>query len=181
MKLCVFFPGIGYHCDKPLLYYGGRLAKSMGYETIALKYSDFPRGAKGNDDKIHTAADHALMQSEQQLADIDFSAYEKVVLVGKSIGTAACTAFREKHSVKAECVLLTPLAVTFEHDTVDSVAFHGTADPWADTAEIRRLCKERGIPLYEYENADHSLETGDVTKNIETVKDVTEKLRQVLE
>lgn len=21
MKLAVFFPGIGYHCDKPLLYY----------------------------------------------------------------------------------------------------------------------------------------------------------------
>ncbi len=25
MKLAVFFPGIGYHCDKPLLYYAKKL------------------------------------------------------------------------------------------------------------------------------------------------------------
>ena len=25
-KLVVYFPGIGYHCDKPLLYYSRRLA-----------------------------------------------------------------------------------------------------------------------------------------------------------
>ena len=25
MKIAVFFPGIGYHCDKPLLYYARKL------------------------------------------------------------------------------------------------------------------------------------------------------------
>ena len=40
MKLAVFFPGIGYHCDKPLLYYSQKLAKECGYEeTIALSYT----------------------------------------------------------------------------------------------------------------------------------------------
>ena len=28
-KLAVIFPGIGYHTDKPLLYYGKKLAKNM--------------------------------------------------------------------------------------------------------------------------------------------------------
>ena len=28
MKLVVCFPGIGYHCDKPLLYYSRRLARA---------------------------------------------------------------------------------------------------------------------------------------------------------
>lgn len=32
MKLVVCFPGIGYHCDKPLLYYGRRVAESIGYK-----------------------------------------------------------------------------------------------------------------------------------------------------
>ena len=27
MKAAVFFPGIGYHCDKPLLYYSRKLAQ----------------------------------------------------------------------------------------------------------------------------------------------------------
>ena len=40
MKLAVFFPGIGYHCDKPLLYYSRKLVQECGYkETITLSYS----------------------------------------------------------------------------------------------------------------------------------------------
>ena len=40
MKVAVFFPGIGYHCDKPLLYYSRKLAQECGYEeTIALSYT----------------------------------------------------------------------------------------------------------------------------------------------
>ena len=39
MKLVVCFPGIGYHCDKPLLYYSRRLVraedrKSVGRERV---------------------------------------------------------------------------------------------------------------------------------------------------
>ena len=33
-KLAVFFPGIGYHNDKPLLYYSQKLAKEFGFECI---------------------------------------------------------------------------------------------------------------------------------------------------
>ena len=39
MKLAIFFPGIGYHCDKPLLYYSRKLSQECGYkETITLSY-----------------------------------------------------------------------------------------------------------------------------------------------
>ena len=31
-KLAVIFPGVGYHADKPLLYYGRKLAKQHGYQ-----------------------------------------------------------------------------------------------------------------------------------------------------
>lgn len=30
-KIAVLFPGIGYTCDKPLLYYTGKLAVARGY------------------------------------------------------------------------------------------------------------------------------------------------------
>ena len=40
MKLAVFFPGIGYHCDKPLLYYAKKLTQQCRYEEcISLSYS----------------------------------------------------------------------------------------------------------------------------------------------
>ena len=49
-KLAIIFPGIGYHSDKPLLYYSRKLAKERGYEEIiSLKYSYTGRnGAAGN-------------------------------------------------------------------------------------------------------------------------------------
>ena len=31
-RLLVMFPGVGYHCDKPLLYYGRKIAREAGYE-----------------------------------------------------------------------------------------------------------------------------------------------------
>ena len=40
MKLVVCFPGIGYHCDKPLLYYSRKLAACAGYDhTLLLQYT----------------------------------------------------------------------------------------------------------------------------------------------
>ena len=186
MKLCVLFPGIGYHCDKPLLYYTNKLARGMGYEVIPLKFSGFENGTKGNrngnavGNKMRTAAAHALGQAREQLAEVDLAAYERVVFVGKSIGTAACLAYREECSVSAEAVLLTPLALTFGYPADNCTAFHGTADPWADTAEIRRLCEKNGVPLYTYDNANHSLETGDIPTDIEILSDTVRRIGERL-
>ena len=44
-KIIVLFPGIGYHSDKPLLYFSKRIARSLGYEIVELKY-EFPYKAR---------------------------------------------------------------------------------------------------------------------------------------
>ena len=52
-KLVIIFPGIGYHCDKPLLYYAKKLAKEHGYEEIvSLKYSYTGKNIRGNEKKM---------------------------------------------------------------------------------------------------------------------------------
>lgn len=172
MKLCVMFPGIGYHCDKPLLYYTGKLAAVRGFEVIRLRYSDFPEGAKGNEEKLRAAAAHALEQTEEQLRDVPFGDYEEIVFVGKSIGTAVCLAYRERHGIKARGILFTPLVMTFDHPAHDCTAFHGLADPWADTREIRELCDRDRVGLFEYEDANHSLETGEPERDIRILGEV---------
>ena len=171
-KLCVLFPGIGYHCDKPLLYYSAMLAASRGYETIKLKYSGFVEGGD--------AAAHALKLSEEQLENIDFSAYSDIIFIGKSIGTAACLAYREKYHINAKAILLTPLVQTFDSPAQDCTAFHGTSDPWAATADIKRLCAEHNVPLHIYENANHSLETKQPKIDISILSDVISKLSEEL-
>ena len=41
-KLAVIFPGIGYTADKPLLYFGRRIAVEYGYEVRIMDYKGFP-------------------------------------------------------------------------------------------------------------------------------------------
>lgn len=58
MKLVVCFPGIGYHCDKPLLYYSRKLAAAAGYDhEIALNYTYRKAGLRGNDAALREAFD----------------------------------------------------------------------------------------------------------------------------
>ena len=43
MKIAVLFPGIGYHCDKPLLYFCGRLAEQYDYKVVRLSFTCLSR------------------------------------------------------------------------------------------------------------------------------------------
>ena len=48
-KLMILFPGIGYHCDKPILYYGKKIAVMNGYkDCISLSYSYDGKNLRGN-------------------------------------------------------------------------------------------------------------------------------------
>ena len=62
-KIAVFFPGIGYTCDKPLLYYGAKLAAEKGYEIARVPYGNFPPNVKGDAEKMYQCFVSAREQS----------------------------------------------------------------------------------------------------------------------
>lgn len=75
-KLAIFFPGIGYHCDKPLLYYARKLTQECGYEeSILLSYSYDGRNIRGDEQKMQQAFEALYAQAEQQLSKVDFGKY----------------------------------------------------------------------------------------------------------
>ena len=51
-KLACLFPGIGYTCDKPLLYYSWKMLAQDGWEVIPVNYSGMlfglPEGTKSS-------------------------------------------------------------------------------------------------------------------------------------
>ena len=98
-RLAVIFPGMGYHKDKPLLYYSLKLVQGKGYEIINIEYHDLPEKVRGD-------------------------------------------------------------------------AAIGESDPWSDLDNVRRMADEHRIELYTYPDCNHSLESADVIKNIEYMKNV---------
>ena len=55
-KIAIYFPGIGYHCDKPLLYYCREIACEMGYENYrTIDYTYSGGNIRGNIEKMKEA------------------------------------------------------------------------------------------------------------------------------
>ena len=76
-RLAVIFPGIGYHCDKPILYYSRKLAKEQEYkEIISLEYSYTEKNIRGNEKRMKEVFDVLYQQAEKLLETIDFSKYK---------------------------------------------------------------------------------------------------------
>lgn len=176
-KIAVYFPGIGYHCDKPLLYYSRNAACELGYENYKnLAYTYKAGNIRGNEEKMKEAYETLFLQTEAELADFVWSDYDDVLFVSKSIGTIIAASYAEKYSLKhIKHILYTPLAQTYLFAPSHAIGFIGTADPWSDTAEIIRLSKANGIPLTVYEGCNHSLECKDTLKDLENLKDIMQK------
>lgn len=168
-KIAVLFPGIGYTCEKPLLYYTGKLAAAKGYEIVKAEYGNFPSGIKGNKEKMETAFYRGLEQAEEILKEIRWEEYEEILFLSKSVGTIISSAYSKKYNLNVRNVLFTPLSQTFLFADKNSIVFHGTADPWAKTEDILEECEKLNLPVMLIESGNHSLETGDVIKDIKNL------------
>lgn len=179
-KLAVVFPGIGYTADKPLLYYTSRLARKHGYQIQTVSYGSLPENVKGDPKKMKQAFDLALEQTERSLGSIDWNSYGSILFISKSIGTVISSAYASRHDLTVKSILFTPLAETFSFPLAGSIAFHGTADPWAETNSIRELATQKDVPLFLTQNANHSLETGDVLTDIFILKTTMERVQRFI-
>ncbi|SFL48852.1 phosphoglycolate phosphatase [Lachnospiraceae bacterium KH1T2] len=181
-NLAVLFPGIGYNNDRPLLYYAKRIAKQKGYDIIAINYT-FPNKAidiKGNADKMRQAFELAILQASSQLEKVDFSNYDRIIFIGKSIGTAVAAYYDMEHEVNAEHVVFTPVPYTFENLRRHcGIVFHGTSDPWCDTGLVEDKCREFDLDLYKIKGANHSLETSSIDADIKNLAQIVEYLEDL--
>lgn len=208
-RIVFVFPGLGYHADKPLLYHAGKLARELGYDAvIRIAYGGFAWGVKGNPEKMREAFESALAQAEEiaqreagrilqetgtgpaagqdqtqetsSLAAL-LSGADDILVLSKSIGTAVAAAFQQRHSISARNIYFTPVRESFLFIPVGSgIVFHGTADSWAETEDIRCGCEDLDLPLYVTEGADHSMETGNTDADLSILREIMGSCAQYL-
>ncbi len=176
-KIAIYFPGIGYHCDKPLLYYSRNIARELGYiNDRNVNYIYKAENIRGNEEKMKEAYEALFSQSETELDGIAWSKYDDILFISKSIGTIIAASYAEKYGLKhARHILYTPLAQTYLFPPIHAIGFIGTSDPWSNTEKIIRLSEANHIPLTVYKECNHSLECNDTMKNIEILKDIMQK------
>lgn len=186
-KLAVIFPGIGYSFDRPLLHFGMEWAAENGYEMMKVPYTGFPPKIRGSEERMQESLERAEQQTMILLKDVEWRQYERILFLSKSIGTivaADCAAGNlHIHEVRDASgriplqILFTPFPETFARlperaDASNAIAFHGTGDPWMDNEKVIAAAKARNIPMYLYDGANHSLETGKTRKDLETLREV---------
>lgn len=179
-KLAVIFPGIGYHKDKPLLYYSTKLVQNFGYEIMHIDYHDLPGRLRGNRELMEKAVKIAYGQASEQLASTDLSGYEDILLIGKSIGTVVLSKYASDHGIKAGQIWYTPVEETFLFASAETVAFIGEADPMSDINRVLEAAKEKNVRLYTYPGGNHSLECGDVDTDIANLREVMKITEQFI-
>ena len=174
MKLALIFPGIGYHADKPLLYYSTRLARNAGFDTRTIQYDPFPDDALGSRERMIACVRQALDAAEAQFGSIDFTQYEKLLFISKSIGTAVASLFADRHGLTPFHFYFTPVDASIPRLQPRGIVFHGTADPLATTDLVAETCREKGLPLHLTGHGNHSLETGQVLDDVRELRHVLE-------
>ena len=181
-RVAVIFPGLGYTCDRSLLYFASRIATRHGYEVVRIDYGKLPEDAKNSMSSRKKALELALHRSRKQLVDAGADQSHQLLFISKSIGTVVSNLVNGEIGGRARSVLFTPLKETFERAGGEYIVFHGTGDPWApDLSAEKAACLEAGHEFYTYSGANHSLETGDVMTDIENLADVMRRISAFIE
>ena len=178
-KLAILFPGIGYHKDKPLLYYAGKLARTAGYEVMSVAYHDIEKKLE-DPEVMKKGVKKAYAQVEEQLSGVNLADYDDILFIGKSIGTIVLAKYASDHDIKAKQIWYTPLTATFTYAQENIIAFIGDEDPCSDYEDIKKLADKKKVALYTYPGCNHSLESGDVLHDIKVLASVMDKTEEYI-
>lgn len=186
-KLAVMFPGVGYTCMKPLLYYTASAAEDRGYEIMRLDYGQDIHTFCGRTPlELEPVTRLALRRVLQQLNGFDFQEYEDILFISKSIGTViACEVEKElKLEGHVRHFLMTPIPATVPYlKHVNGVFFSGTADPYISENMVRSVARQYSAKAGGiFEKCNHSLERkGDTLGNLKNMRQIIECLNWMME
>lgn len=164
MKLAILFPGIGYHTDKPLLYYSKKILKNMNYEVKEIYF-------KNLDFDLNKSKDEAYRQAKDQIEKMDLGTFDSILCISKSIGTYCAAKLAHEYKLTAN-IYFTPLDFTLEYLQQKDLVYSGTKDQWANFDKIERYCIYHLIEFHSILNGNHSLETGNIQTDIANLKQI---------
>lgn len=176
-KIAVLFPGIGYNTDKPLLYHSAKLAADHDYKIKRLQFSGFPKNVSNDRGALLKSYAIAGAQSKEQLKFINFSDYDDIVFISKSIGTIGAAMVAKQEDVPARHVFFTPLNQLFSFsDPWDALVYSGTGDRFVNPEFLKAECEKMNYRLHSIEGAKHSLETGEAMTDLRNLVTIMEEL-----
>ncbi len=187
--LGVVFSGLGYTYSKPLLYYSRNILLENGIDYVGIdyRYYEDDRFRQLNDaekNEYFEADTRIVVKRLKELA----SHYEKLVLIGKSMGTSIIRrCIREKEIKDKAClVLMTPGAEWSdfipELCALDNptLVIASLEDTYYNVQNLKEIYEKKNVTVCEMKRGNHSLEVHDIEEDIERLKDILVKERDFI-
>ena len=169
-KIVVSFPG-GRGTEIPLLYFCAKKYEDMGYEKV------FVNHPLEWDESLESLLENA----EKVISTINFSDYEEIIFIAKSIGTLVACKIKEKHNVPAKVILFTPLEGTLPYINCDNDIVYvaiGSKDRYLDYKVLSNLCAQHNINCHVEPDVGHRMEVmNDLERNLEIISNVINQER----
>ncbi len=153
----------------PLLYFGAKFYVDKDYEKV---YIQHPASGNGLEEVYENAK--TILQS------YDFSEYEDIVFVGKSMGTVVACKLKAEQQIDAKLVLFTPLKDTLPYIKANNrvvLAAMGNNDRFLEWEVLRDHCEKENVPYYIEPGVGHAMEVkNDLARNLQIVSNVIGQL-----
>ncbi len=173
-RLVVLFPGGKYSTDCPLLYYACFKYEVAGYDSKRLNCFNTENLDLTYEEYVNAVNENIKFQ----LNDVQFTNYDEVVFISKSIGTVAAGWIEEELHLKVKHIFLTPINDTFPYISKRKnikCIISGTKDKKVNQEKLQEICQRENIPLYLIEGVGHRLESyGDMQVNLDILKRIVD-------
>jgi predicted alpha/beta-hydrolase family hydrolase len=187
--LAVLLPGFGYTLDMPLFYYAENLLLERGWDVLRVEYAYNERLEFQNLPKPEQNRWLLTDTTAAWRAGLGQRTYERVVLIGKLLGTLAMghlLTLPDPHPTVG-AVWLTPLLTQerlrqqIQQYGGPSLFVIGTADPHFDPVLLEKMQVATIGEAVVVKNADHGMDIpGDPIASIRAVERVVETLGRFL-
>jgi hypothetical protein len=185
--LGIILPGYRYSAEMAPLYYAGRILLEQGADVLRVEYAyyrtNFREQPEGEQDEW--IASDVLAACNVGLSQ---RSYEKVTLIGKSLGTLAMgQLLGDRRFQKATCVWLTPiLTVEWLCERIEqihprSLFIIGTADRFYQPDVLNHLEHVTNGRAVVLEGVNHGLEIpGDIPRSLIVLDQIVQALQEFL-
>lgn len=183
--LGIILPGYRYPAEMPPLHYASRVLLDQGADMLHVDYTyyrtDFMKQPESEQDKWLSSDVLAACE-----AGLSRRSYEKITLVGKSLGTVAMGhLLADPRFQKAACIWMTPLLTAewlcarIEQIRPRSLFVIGTADQFYQPDVLNRLEQATHGQSLVLQDVIHSLEVpGDIPKSLLALNQIVQALQE---
>ncbi len=170
-SIAVVFPGRGYTCEMPLLYYASMAALSKGCDVLSLEYGFY----KSNKKFAYDDFDKAAKEIAFIINKCNLDSYTNIYFISKSLGTLfAGEVSAQLSSYTIKNLFLTPIEKTIPYMIRrNCIAVTGSIDKAFPASCIDYVRSNSKSEIVIIDEADHSLEAEfNIHRNMEILQQV---------